>query len=153
MPTKQEYIENLGWRLDDLKREIIKTQKRIQVLFREVELKQEQAQHLMMLLKLDGIDINDPELASLTDVAISDVVYDLLDNGEKQSPIHYNEITKIIMSKGILIPGKNPSSNLLSHINRDDRFARTAPGTYGLKKWGLKETSPRKRKINRKRKT
>jgi len=146
MPSKQEYIRNLNWRLQELKISILEIQKKIQDLFNEVELKQDQAKFLIMLLKAEGVDIQDPDLASLTNISISDIVFDLLDKDDSKSPMHYIELTKSILSKGILIPGKNPSSNLLAHINRDERFVRTASGTYGLRKWGLKEITVRKHK-------
>lgn len=150
MTSRDEYISNLSWRLDELKAEIKELQKTIQRIFKDVESKQEQAQHLVLLLKLEGVEIQDPELASLTDTAVADIAYDFLMNQAKKLPIHYNDIAKGIMAKGILIPGKNPASNLLAHINRDERFVRTAPGTYGLKEWGLKEMPQRKRKSSRK---
>jgi hypothetical protein len=146
MTSKDEYINSLTWRLDELKTEIVDLQKTIQKMFSEVELKQEQASHLVMLLKAEGISIQDPELASLTNIAIADVAYDFMTNQNKKTPMHYDDIAKAIMAKGILIPGKNPASNLLSHINRDERFVRTAPGTYGLKEWGVQEMPQRKRK-------
>lgn len=152
MSSKKEYIDSLSWRLDSLKGEITELQKNIQEIFSEVEIKQEQAQHLVMLLKTEGVDINDPELASLTDVAVADVVYEFMTSGDSKKPVHYNDLAKAIMAKGILIPGKNPASNLLAHINRDDRFVRTAPGTYGLREWGLTEMPARKRKTRRKKK-
>jgi hypothetical protein len=146
MSSKDEYISNLSWRLGELKAEIVDLQKTIQSMFKEVEQKQEQAQYLLKLLKAEGIDIQDPELASLTDTAIADIAYDYLKNENTKTPLHYNDLAKAIMEKGILIPGKIPSSNLLSHINRDDRFVRTAPGTYGLKEWGVTEMPQRRRK-------
>lgn len=149
MTSKDEYIKNLTWRLNELKTEIVDLKKRIQNMFKEVELKQEQAQHLIMLLNAENVDIQDPELASLTDTAIADVVYDFMSRESKRTPMHYDDITRAIMAKGILIPGKNPASNLLSHINRDERFVRTAPGTYGLKEWGVQEMPRRKRKLRK----
>lgn len=151
MTSRDEYISNLSWRLDELKAEILELQKKIQRIFKDVESKQEQAQHLVILLKSEGVEIQDPELASLTDTAVADIAHDFMMNQTEKLPVHYNEIAKAIMAKGILIPGKNPASNLLAHINRDKRFVRTAPGTYGLKEWGLKEMPQRKRKSTRKR--
>lgn len=150
MTSKEEYIENLEWRLDFIKEEIVKLQQQIQGMFKEVEQKQEQAQHLMMLLKSEGVNLNNPELASLTNIAITDVAYDFLSSSGDKTAVHYKDLAKEIMAKGILITGKNPASNLLSHINRDERFVRTAPGTYGLKEWGLKAMPTRKRKSKKK---
>lgn len=152
MSTQEEYIRSLQWRLDSIKDEIATIQNRIRELFREVENKQQQAQNIIMLLALEGSNIDDPELASLTNVAIPDLAYDyLLSQGTKKS-MHYNELTQVLKFKGVLIPGKNPAANLLAHISRDERFVRTAPGTYGLKEWGLSEMPPSRKKKSRRRK-
>ena len=150
MSSKKEYMDSLTWRLDSLKNEIAELQCKIQEMFREVETKQDQAQYLVMLLKTEGVEINDPELASLTDVAVADIAYEFISAGDSNTGVHYKDLAKEILAKGILIPGKNPASNLLSHINRDERFVRTAPGTYGLREWGLKEMPSRKRKTRKK---
>lgn len=152
MSTKEEYIRGLQWRLDNIKNEVTTLQNKIQELFREVENKQQQAQNIIMLLASEGSNVDDPELMSLTNVAIADLAYDYLSTRENKKSIHYNDLTQFLMSKGVLIPGKNPSANLLSHISRDARFVRTGPGTYGLKEWGLSELPPSRKKKSRKRK-
>ena len=149
MSTRENYIQSLHWRLNDLKSEIAELQIRIQDIFLVLEQKREQAQHIMKLLATEGVEIDDPELASLT-MAISDIVNKYLSSQGNKSPVHYNNITQALMSKGILIPGKNPAANLLSHISRDQRFVRTSPGTYGLKEWGISEMkTPSKRKTKK----
>ena len=152
MSTKEEYIRGLQWRLDSIKKEIATLQNKIQELFREVENKQQQAQNIIMLLASEGSNVDDPELVSLTNVAIADLAYDYLSSQGNNKSIHYNDLTKNLMSKEVLIPGKIPAANLLSHISRDERFVRTAPGTYGLKEWGLSEMPPSRKKKSRRRK-
>ncbi len=152
MTDKTIYIESLKWRLDEIKNKIFEKQKTIQNLFKDVEIMQEQAKHIIVLLKTEEENYSDPELESITDVNIADVVFELLNSDGSKTPMHYSDITNEIMAKGILIPGKNPSSNLLTHINRDNRFIRTAPGTYALEKWGLKGIPTRKRKISKNKK-
>lgn len=152
MSTKEEYIRSLQWRLDNIKDEITTLQNRIQELFREVENKQQQAQNIIMLLASEGSNVDDPELMSLTNIAIADLAYDYLSSQGNKKSIHYNELTQILMSKGVLIPGKNPAANLLAHISRDGRFVRTGPGTYGLKEWGLSEMTLSRKKKSRRRK-
>jgi hypothetical protein len=151
MPSRNEYVDSLKWRLQDVKTEILDLQKRIQDLFKSVEIKQEQAKYLVILLNAEGVDIVDPELASFADISISETAHDFLSSQVTKSAMHYEDIANSIMAQGVLIPGKNPASNLLAHINRDDRFVRTAPGTYGLREWGIKEMPSRKRKPTRKR--
>ncbi len=133
MTSKDDYITSLQWRLENIKNEISELQKNIQDMFDEVRLRQEQAQHIVMLLKAEGSDVADPDLASLTNVAVAEIAYEYLSSSDNKLPMHYSDLSQAIMSKGVLIPGKNPSANLLSHISRDDRFVRTAPGTYGLR--------------------
>jgi hypothetical protein len=75
------------------------------------------------------------------------LAYELLSKLESKESQHYRELYKIFVSKGIPISGKDPAANLLTHISRDDRFVRVAPGTYGLKEWGVE---PAKKKTSRK---
>mgnify|MGYP001054569650 CR=1 FL=1 len=149
---KDKYIESLLWRLDELTLEISTKQKEVKDLFSLIKNKQEQANHLITLLAAEGHILDEPDLSILGQAAIPDLVYEYLDSQEKQNSIHYKKLAHEIISKGTIIPGQNPSANLLSQINRDDRFVRTAPGTYGLKKWGMQPYSIRK-KPKRKRKT
>lgn len=152
MSTKEEYIRGLRWRLDSIKNEITTLQNKIQELFKEVDSKQHQAQNIIMLLASEGSNVDDPELVSLTNIAIAELTYDYLSSQGNKKSIHYNELTQNLMSKGVLIPGKNPAANLLSHISRDERFVRTGPGTYGLKEWGLSEMPSSRKKKSRRRK-
>jgi len=152
MATKQEYIENLKWRLQEIEKEITELQNEIQEKFILVDNKQAQAQNLIMLLESEGVDYKQSSDLRITNNAISEIVYKFMSEQETHTPLHYADITKKLMGRGIFIPGKNPPSNLLSNINRDVRFIRTAPGTYGLKEWGLKALPSRKRKTRKKKK-
>jgi len=146
MVTKEEYIEGIKWRYNSIKNEIADLQNKIQELFVEVERKQTQVQNLINLLKSEGEGIDTSERGALSSGAIAEIVYQFMVEENSRQPMHYTDITQKIMSQGILIPGKNPASNLLSNINRDTRFVRTAPGTYGLAEWGLKPVQSKKRK-------
>jgi len=150
MVNQQEYIDSLRWRYSSLTNEIIELRKQIQDIFSVIDNKQMQVQNLYLLLKAEGEKIETTEGISLTSGAIAEIVYNFMSEQESNMPLHYTDITNKIMAKGVLIPGKNPASNLLSNINRDDRFIRTAPGTYGLKEWGVKPMASRKRKSHSK---
>lgn len=150
MTTKEDYINGLIWRLSSIKKDVVELQDDIQNLFAKLEIKQQQAQNILLLLNSEGHNNIDPELSSMANISIADIVYENLSNSVEKTPVHYIDLTKEILSKGILIPGKNPNANLLSHMNRDNRFVRTSPGTYGLKEWGLKAMQARKKKSRRK---
>ncbi|MBI3160627.1 MAG: winged helix-turn-helix domain-containing protein [Chloroflexi bacterium] len=152
MPSRNEYIEELNWRLESLRGEISKLQGSIQELFDEVKIKQEQAKHLMMLLESEGQSTQDPELSSISNKPIADIAFDFVSAQQTRAPYHYVDLANELMSKGIYISGKNPSANLLAHMSRDSRFVRIAPGTYGLADWGLEPVeSATKSKVKRKR--
>ena len=141
-----EFIEALTNRLSILKNEISALQDEIQGLFISVEKKQKQAQHILLLLSAEGHTVEDQDLRSLGQIQISQIVFEQMNSDSKKTPIHYRDLTNEIQSKGILLPGKDPAANLLSHISRDERFVRVAPGTYGLNSWGLEPYKPRKRR-------
>jgi len=66
---------------------------------------------------------------------------------EQGKPLHYREITKIILEKGLWeTKGKTPEATLNANISVDIKkngkkslFIRTEPGKLGLREWGLKE--------------
>jgi hypothetical protein len=64
---------------------------------------------------------------------IADGVYAVLQ--ERGVPVHYSELTKEVLLRGVEIGGKNPANTLLAHLSRDDRFYRPGRGTYALKEW------------------
>ncbi len=146
MPDRENYIENLKWRLSQLKEEIVARQNEIQDLFKQIEVDQEQIKNITHLLAAEGMQLNDPDLAAITEAPIADLAYEFLKKDPDHKPYHYSEIAKGIMSQGVLIPGKNPSANLLTHISRDDRFIRTSSGMYGLVEDGHKPSPKSKRR-------
>jgi len=141
-----DYSNVLSARLEELRAEITEHQKRVQEIFTIINQKQNQAQHIIELLKAEGIHLDKSELESLGQISISDLSYQYLAKNNSHQPIHYRELTNAIMADGKLIAGKDPAANLLSHIGRDERFVRVSSGTYGLKEWGLEAAPTRKPK-------
>jgi len=152
MSNKEEYILGLRWRLNALKEEIASLQANSQEISKSIDLKRGQAQHIMELLSAEGSKINNPEALVLNTLAVNDIAYDYLKTLDTKQPTHYHDLANALISKGIQIPGRNPAANLLSHISRDERFVRTAPGTYGLTEWGLSEMKLHRRRKTRKHK-
>ena len=146
-------LRNIDLAIFQLKEEF---SKRIEELEQRKKLPGEGLQHIDALLKLEGIVINhkkDDSVAQSKCVmndtsSITNAVFNLLE--EMHKPMHYQEITKKIQDKGIYIPGKNPSATLLSRINGDKRFKRTAKrGTYALIEWRVRAGKIRRRKRNK----
>ena len=53
-------------------------------------------------------------------------------------PIHISDIRSSLLEKGIPIPGRGDEANVIVRLRRlEDRFTRTARGTYGLAEWKL----------------
>ena len=147
---KEQYIESLRWMLEEIKSEILEYQNEVQTLFSKIEIKQEQADHLMKLLTAENHSFSDPDSSILGNISVPDIAYELLNSQGNPTPLHYKKLTHEVLSKGIMIPGKDPAANLLSQINRDNRFVRTAPGTYGLKDWGLSPNISKRQRSRRK---
>jgi hypothetical protein len=56
--------------------------------------------------------------------------YDIL--RDVGSPIYYRELADRIRASGVIIPGKDPASNLYAHLRRHPRFQRSTPGHFTL---------------------
>jgi hypothetical protein len=144
------YILELKNKLSQIQEEITHLQKLVENSLEKIDKQQKVAEHIIRLLEIEGVALEDSKIADFINKSYSDLAFDLLATMDKREPQHYREIYKAFVSKGIPISGKDPAANLLTHISRDERFVRVAPGTYGLKEWGLepikKKTTRRKRK-------
>ena len=144
------YVFELKNKLSLLQAEIADLQKSVQASLEKIDEKQKVVEHIVRLLAIEGVGLEDFEIADYINKSYSGLAFELLTAFDSKEPLHYRELYKIFVAKGIPVSGKDPAANLLTHISRDDRFVRVAPGTYGLKEWGLepikKKTTRRKGK-------
>ena len=59
--------------------------------------------------------------------------------------MHISEIARELRNRNIPIPGSGSDGNIITRINRDERFIRVGRGTYELKEWGSESTPIRKK--------
>lgn len=137
------YIEALRTKIKSLQEEISAERQKVRNLLENIQEKEEQAEHIIKLLELEGVTFSDGEL-KLAPVSVADMGYEVLKRQPTQEPIHYKKIAELIAAEGKLIPGKDPAANLVSHLGRDDRFVRTGRGMYGLREWGLEPAKTKK---------
>jgi hypothetical protein len=53
-------------------------------------------------------------------------------------PLHISTIREALLKKGVPVPGRGDEANIIVRLRRlNDRFTRTARGTYGLAEWAL----------------
>lgn len=122
-----------GWKrdleieLDRLRQELIQTQKKI-------ALKESQLEHIIELLRSEGMDEGLNDRKKTEAASLSDHAYEVLK--EKGTPFYYRDLVEYLQSNGVVVPGKDPAANLIAHISRDNRFVRIARGTYALQEWG-----------------
>ena len=66
------------------------------------------------------------------------------------APLHISDIRGALLERGVPIPGRGDDANIIVRLRRyDERFTRTARGTYGLAEWGLAALKTTKRKPRR----
>lgn len=149
--SKQSYIDALSGRLNEVQEEIAKLRSEVQEALNKIEEKQNQAKNLTELLAAEGVQ--PPNRAELKDGSVSDLAYEVLARRDDESPVHYKDLSDVLSTQGIVVPGKNPPANLLAHITRDERFMRVAPGTYALTEWGLSPDKTTRRKTRKRRRS
>ena len=147
---EKEYIEMLEGKLQEVTSEINELQEKVRGLYADISIRQEQAQSSLQLLQFEGHKVEGVDTEDVGQLNLSDLVFVYLEDLGKEKPVHYRELANELLSRGTVITGKDPAANLLSHINRDERFVRTAPGTYGLEKWGLEPMKTRRRSKRKK---
>jgi hypothetical protein len=66
------------------------------------------------------------------------------------APLHISDIRERLVAQGVPIPGRGDYANIIVRLRRfDDRFTRTARGTYGLAEWGVPALKSKTRKQHR----
>lgn len=145
------YVEALETKLSEIKGEISELQSKIKDLFGQIEQRQKQADNIVSLLEIEGVSCDEEQRVLLGQISVPDLAFNYLAGLAKQTPVHYREIAKQLLSQGTLIPGKDPDANLLAQISRDGRFVRVAPGTYGLVQWGISPALKKTKKKSRRR--
>lgn len=148
---KNTYIDSLGWKLKKLLDEIAQLQKNQQEVYKQIVDKQDQSKKILSLLSLENIDLDNIDYGLIGNISISDLVFEYLDSSNEVKSFHYKDITNKLIAKGNFIPGKDPSANLLSQINKDERFIRVSSGMYALKKWDLPISTQNSRRKSKKR--
>jgi hypothetical protein len=57
---------------------------------------------------------------------------------EAGAPMHISEIRARLIEQHVPIPGRGDDANVIVRLRRlENRFTRTARGTYGLAEWGI----------------
>jgi hypothetical protein len=106
--------------------------------------------HITEVLTAEGVSIGVDGSAGTSSESVPDMAYRVLTERGVRKPIHYRELVDLMTAEGKLIPGRNPGSNLISHLSRDERFVRTGRGTYALAAWGLKPVNRGRRRRRKK---
>jgi len=146
--SEDSFVIELKKKLSLIQEEISLLQKSVKDTLDKIEEKQKAVEHIVKLLEIEGEGLNDSTINDFINKSISDFAYEHFSELEEKKPLHYRDLYNGLIAKGIPISGKDPAANLLTHVSRDNRFVRVAPGTYGLQEWGLE---PLKKKTTRKR--
>ena len=162
--TTETFILVIKERLADLEREIaeIRAQigdiqaeaaQRVDVLQAALRNKDEMATRLQEIIRIEGADRRGSEIDvqtgnqvsdghDLEPVKLADAAYALL--AESRRAYHYRDLARELMSRGVVIKGRDPATNLIAHLVHDDRFIRPQRGVYALK-----ELNPKTRSVGR----
>lgn len=79
---------------------------------------------------------------------LEDAVEEILRDAGK--PLHISAIRETLMARGVPIPGRGDDANIIVRLRRvEERFTRTARGTYGLAEWKIPALKSKPRKARR----
>lgn len=124
---------------EDIRKLEEKIEQRVGPLIRQKQLKERQLKALHEYLSLNGSVPGEKSTPASGRVSGSakaalDAAADILAAGPQ--PMHYTDLYQAVAERGFQIPGEKPEANFLTHLNRDVRFVRVRPGTYGLREDG-----------------
>lgn len=132
----QEFVQQLDWKLEQLKTEILKTQTEIEERNRLLADKQQQVEHVLKLLESEGVQIDRTKLDGIIPVSLSEIIMKVLKTHKK--PMHYKDIAAAVLETGHKVTGQNPSATMIALLHRrKDDFVRYDEGVWGLKEWNL----------------
>lgn len=141
----EQWSQELATEIDQLKRQISELETRLAAA--------EERQSLVnRLLELEGISTNQNESAPGWQVRpnpsnstsaggsagseLEDAVASILE--ESGTPLHIADIRARLIEMGVSIPGRGEDANIIVRLRKaDERFTRTARGTYGIAAWGM----------------
>ena len=137
----------LEWK-GQIEKELTEQKKKYAELGDELSTKENQLRNILSLLEIEGWTNHEQStLVTPSPMLIENASAIMNEIGK---PIYYRELAMKMKDKGIAIPGTDPAANLLAHVNRDERFDRTARGTYALKEWNLAKLKKRNNSTKRK---
>jgi len=162
--SKEAFIDVAQKRLADLEQEIagIRAQigdiqaeaaQKIDALQSTLRGKEEIATRLQEVMRIEGAEAAGPEASvqpggqgrdarDTEPVRLADAAYGIL--AESRRAYHYRDLARELMSRGVVIKGRDPATNLIAHLVHDDRFVRPRRGVYALK-----ELNPKMRSVGR----
>jgi hypothetical protein len=86
--------------------------------------------------KVAGSGDGTPEAPIELEAAVEEILR------ERGNPLHISDIREALLVRGVPIPGRGDDANIIVRLRRlDQRFTRTARGTYALAEWGLEPLS------------
>jgi DNA-directed RNA polymerase delta subunit len=65
-------------------------------------------------------------------MSIENVIYQILT--EKKHPLHYTEITRLVLAR-MELKSKTPEKSVATSLGRSTKFKRVAEGMYALRNW------------------
>lgn len=132
MQTNTSAVESLvSWR-EGLDEELASLRDQLASIEDAIALKESQIGHITELLRSEGIEPS-AEPSKAKPASLADLAYQALKT--LGTPCYYRDFAEHLESTGVVIAGQNPTSNLIAHMSRDDRFVRVARGTYALAEW------------------
>ena len=154
--SQNERIDVLVKWKTQIEHELVEARKQYNELGEALAKKENQLANVEALLEAEGwMDSKDrPQILGRYS-SVADNAYAILK--EHGKPVYYKDLVLQMKECGVTIPGTDPAANLLTHMSRDERFDRTARGTYALREWGIaksiKKTGSQKKRSTGKKTT
>ncbi len=146
-----DYVDTLMSKRELVAHELEELRAEMRRLAELIGRKEAQVKNLNDLLALEGrtAEATAPTDAVVTTGSFLDVAADILRGSS--SGIYYRDLIAALSDRGITVPGQDPAANLIAHITRDQRFVRTARGTYGLRNLHQATATGTRRRVVRQR--
>lgn len=142
------FVTILEGKREEVAAELERLRQQMNRLAGDVSVKEAQLRNLDDLLAFEqGGAVPETVAARSSKGHFLDEAYELV--RETEAGLYYKDLLERLTERGIVVPGQDPAANLIAHLTRDERFVRTARGTYGLRGTHREASATRRRRVRK----
>lgn len=125
-----DYVGSLRAKRSEIWAQLEQLRQSRRELDERIAVRESQLRNIDELLALEGEGNGQRTNGPVSPAHFMDAAVDELQNA--RAGLHHKQILQRIIARGVNVPGRDPSANLIAHMSRDPRVVRVGRGTYAI---------------------